>query len=511
MKNKYKGEILNRYSFVSQIREGPKSLRIAAEIITELNGNINRIHYDQHIDPNTAFFEVTCSEDEYEQIRKNLSDIAYLRTSIKSLPYLCFDVKLPHRSGALLEFLEQTGSERAMIGSIDFDDSGSIPDRVTVSMNLEDTERTEILLNKLKALYPIEILEYSETGDELDRTVFYVRFAHEIRQYLADDSDELLMEFIKDINHNVQELKKHGEDPDKVFENYLRCGEYLNSTSGSGFYADVQEIEIDRDVTLFCFQLPAGGSIFLFDTTDEIVMIDTGYGIYAEDARKMFAFYGLDIQNKLKYIITTHADADHCGAGGAYNVPAYMHPATLKIIECGNRAWGSKSENRVLERIYTTMIALFSRWNPPESKNIVLYPEGSEKKRSVFDIISVIEIGGIRFEVLAGRGGHQYGQLIIYSDEKGIIFTADTLMNFSSLSEERKRYNSIADFLITSVNVDSDLAKIERKAISEIADDYYKRTEERCIICGGHGAVSYPDENGRLKTYDKTEHYTHSV
>ncbi|MBP2133339.1 glyoxylase-like metal-dependent hydrolase (beta-lactamase superfamily II)/uncharacterized protein with ACT and thioredoxin-like domain [Methanomicrobium sp. W14] len=500
---------MNRYSFVAYIPNRPGALNLASGIITELNGNINRIHYDRQIDSQTAFFEVTCSEEAYEKIKERLSSIGFLRNSLKSLPFLKFSVNLPNRAGALAEFLDIASDAGAYIGSIDFDDTGSFPETVFVSMNLEEKHRADELLDSLKNHYKIDIIEYDTTGTSLDKTVFYVMFAKKLRRYIGNDDDDFLINFLKDINHTVQELTKRGDNPDEVFENYILCGDFLNKTTGAGFYADVQEIEITPDMTLFCFQLPGGGSIFVFDYPGETVMIDTGYGIYSDDARKMFSYYGLDIDKKLKFMIVTHGDADHCGAGGAYNVPAYMHPTTLEIIKCGNRAWGSRNENSILEKVYTKMIALFSRWNPPSEENTRLLPENSQENETGFPVLAKIPIGGLEFEVLLSRGGHQAGQLIIFCPKAGLLFTADTLMNFSSFSDDRRRYNSIADFLVTSVNVDSELAREERKKVLVMALGYEERTGKKCLICGGHGTVSVLDEDKKLKTYGNVEHYVH--
>lgn len=62
---------------------------------------------------------------------------------------------------------------------------------------------------------------------------------------------------------------------------------------------------------------------------------------------------------------------------------------------------------------------------------------------------------------------------------------------------------------VTSVNVDSDLAKKERKALLEIAletDTTLLAKGKRCLICGGHGAVSVFEE-GKLVTFGAVERY----
>ena len=111
----------------------------------------------------------------------------------------------------------------------------------------------------------------------------------------------------------------------------------MNRTNGHGFYADVQRFSVTDTVTLHCFQPPCGGSLFVLSTPDEMVMIDTGYGIYHDSVMAMLAQYGLGEEKKLSRIIVTHADADHCGAAGFFTVPVFMHEGTLDILKTNNR------------------------------------------------------------------------------------------------------------------------------------------------------------------------------
>ena len=322
--------------------------------------------------------------------------------------------------------------------------------------------------------------------------------------------DEKLTDFLDGIAKTVEILTEKGESKEEILKNYTDCGEFLLNTSGGGFYADVQIQKVNDEITLYCFQTPGGGSIYLFDTADGIVMVDTGYGIYAADAKRMFKDYGLDI-SRLKFIIVTHADADHCGAGGAYDVPAYMHPGTLEIIRCGNRAWGSIHESSTLEKVYTTMIAYFSHWNPSKEKNIRLFPEDSAERIGNFPHLATVPVGNIDVNILLSDGGHQFGQLILYSEDADLLFTADTLMNFTSFDSSRRNYNSIADFLVTSVNVDSELARKERKSAVALALEHEAKTGRKCLICGGHGTISKLNSEGKLETVGSVEHYTHKA
>jgi glyoxylase-like metal-dependent hydrolase (beta-lactamase superfamily II) len=469
----------------------PGSLHRAAEIIKQYDGNINRIQFDRRIDPGTVFYEVTATDDAYASITRDLAAIGYLQSSLKPLDFLKFTVDMPHTPGALHEFLNFTTFAGANIAFIDFDDKGLHPNRLTVSLNLEQSSVVEQLLDQLKSRYRLEILEYDTTGKHLDDTVFYVRYAQAVRKIIGDSEEEFLLSFLAETNHMAQELMDRGCDPHQAFNSVLATGQTMNATNGENFYAEVQQFAISDLVTLSCFQPPCGGSLFLLHTPDEMVMVDTGYGIYHDSVMTMLSRYGLGDMRKLSRILVTHADADHCGAAGFFAVPVYMHEGTLDIIRTNNRAYGSRSDHSSLDAFYTKMINLFSRFNIPD--DIRCFNERNGKKRGIFPILGRFRIGDVELEVLDGLGGHTHGQVFLYSADHGLLFGADSVINFGSLTKERADYSSLAAFLVTSVNVDSGSARTERKGLIELAEvtgATLTGSGRRCLICGGHGAVS---------------------
>jgi len=496
-----------KFSFIAHMPDTPGSLYKVAEIIKKYDGNINRIQFDRRIDPGTVFYEVTVSEESFKQITKDLKQIGYLQSSIKPQSFLKFSVYLPHRPGALYEFLSLTTSADANISFLDFDDKGRHPDRLTVSLNLEQGTVVDHLLNQLKSLYRMEIIEYDTTGKQLDDTVFYVRYAQAIRELIGEYEDKFLLSFLADTNRIAQELMNRDCDPKQVFESVLKTGQTLKATTGKNFYADVQKFRINDHTSLFCFQVPCGGNIFLLRSGDNLLMIDTGYGIYHHDVIAMFSRYGVGDLKKIPRIVVTHADADHCGAAGFFAVPVLMHQSTLEIIRTNNRAYGSRSDHSSLDEFYTKMINLFSRFNTPDEIECFFAPNGNT--RGIFPLIGRVSIGDIELEVLDGLSGHTAGQVFLYSRTSGLLFSADSVINFTSLSKERADYSSLAAFLVTSVNVDSDMAKKERKGLLELAQDTDNElisAGKHCLICGGHGAVSVLD-GGKLVICGDIERY----
>jgi hypothetical protein len=245
---------------------------------------------------------------------------------LKPISFLKYYVYLPHQPGGLDEFLIEITRSGANIGFIDFDDAGSHPNWLTVSLNIGQGGAVDTLMEQLKSRYRLEIIDYDESGTQLDDTVFYVKFAQNIRTIIGDAEDPFLLSFLADTNHIAQELMDRGNDPKKVFSSVLATGQALRSTTGIGFYSDIQQYRITKNVDLVCIQMPCGGNIFLFRTADELMMVDTGYRIYHHDVCRLFARYRFDGREHLSRIIITHADADHCGACGYYDIPVYMLP-----------------------------------------------------------------------------------------------------------------------------------------------------------------------------------------
>jgi glyoxylase-like metal-dependent hydrolase (beta-lactamase superfamily II)/ACT domain-containing protein len=487
--------------------DAPGSLHRAAEIIKKYDGNINRIQYDRRIDPATVFYEVTASDESFEKITRDLAKIGYLQTSLKPLNFLKFCCYLPHKPGALYDFLNFTTSAGANIAFIDFDDKGRHPDRLIVSLNIEQSSVVDQLLDHLKSRYRLEIIEYDTTGKHLDDTVFYVRYAQEIRKLIGESEEDFLLSFLADTNHIVQELMDRGNDPQKVFESILLTGQTLRATTGDTFSAEVQRFPLTETSNLLCFQLPCGGNIFLISTSDENVMIDTGYGIYHDDVMNMLSRYGFLDEQQISRIFITHADADHCGAAGFFKSPVSMHKDTLEIIKKNNRAYGSLSEYSVLEEFYTKMINLFSGFNSPE--HVQCFTDPPVAMRGIFPVLGIVTIGDLELEILEGLGGHTCGQVYLYSQKAGLLFAGDSVINFSSLTKERADYSSLAAFLVTSVNVDSGLARKERQALLDLAletDACLGAAGRRCLVCGGHGAVSVPEGAG-LTAHGTIERY----
>jgi glyoxylase-like metal-dependent hydrolase (beta-lactamase superfamily II)/uncharacterized protein with ACT and thioredoxin-like domain len=498
---------MGKYSFVTRMPDRPGSMEKAADIVKRHSGNIERIHYDRRIDSTTVFFEVTCKEDQYCRISEELKSINYLPTSLGNLSFIKFNVYLENLAGTLHKLLSYTTSAKANIAYMDFDDQRDSPNKLTMSLIVAESAAVENLLDQLVSHYRLEIVEYDTTGQHLDETVFYIKFAQHLRELIGIQDDKFLMQLLANINHIVQELTNLNIEPKGAFDSILKTGRTLNQTSEKGFYADLQWGKL-TDGELLCLQMPCGGNIYILSSGDEKALIDVGYGIYHEDLQRSLHTLGIRKKDITK-ILLTHADSDHSGAGGYFHIKAHMHPETKKLLQQTTRAYGSKIEGSILEAVYTQLINIFSSYNPP--KQTETFQTIPKRKQGIFDVIDEVSVGKLKLQVLNGLGGHINGQVYFLCENEGLLFTADSLINFASLTPERERYNTLAKLLMTTVNVDPETAKKERTALLDIAkivDAELKKQGKQCLICSGHGAISTLKGNDSLAIHGEVTHLT---
>ena len=487
------------------------SLHDAVRIIAEAGITITRCHFNRSIDPKTAFFSVSGTAEGCLRATDMLTRGGYLQTEIRYPTSIRFTVIVPDIPGTLHEILTILDTYKAEISSLSFDNRGQNPDRLWVAIRVRDPCLTERMITDLGGRYTVEIDGYDSGDDETDGSLFYIRYAERVKQILGENSDPYLLNLLNQFSHIAQQLTEYGEEYEETLEQILQNGKRISETCGKGFYADVQKILVKEGIWLYCFQLPCGGSIYVIDTNQGRIMVDTGYGIYHEDVMRMFNHYSLTGAPGFSRIILTHGDTDHCGAAGYFDSPIWTHEGTWKIIETNNRAYGACCEDVIYEQVYTVMINLFARMHPLLS--VHLFPPSSGETIENFPVLDRFVDAGIAGTIIEGYGGHQHGMVYLLCEEEGLLFTSDTILNLKHLTPERSEYNGFAVYLVRSVNVNPDLVKKERKNLMSLAlrlDSDLKRKGRQLIVCCGHGPVSVLDGTDLVPT-GFIEQYRHTA
>lgn len=193
-------------------------------------------------------------------------------------------------------------------------------------------------------------------------------------------------------------------------------------------------------------------------------------------------FWGLDINKqgvKINSFVVTYPDDvpvvtgdDPCRPekGPGFGLPDYREQTALHLG-------------------YSKISQIISGYMCPDVNKLQILDSNTPKEHNSLIPIGSLTIGDLNFIIFEGSGGHLYGEMIYVCREAGILFTGDILVNISGFSKERAEFNSLAPYLMKSVNVDSEKAREMRTQVMALIEEISKENMKPCIVCGGHGPV----------------------
>lgn len=492
-----------RKTFVTNMPDKAGAFLLASNIIARFHGNIVRASFNKAVDLHTLFIDVQASEQALGEITKELENVGYLNNRISAVRVIVVNIRIPDVPGAVLPVLEILNRYDINISYINAGTDGTEYQDFKMGLLIENPKLIKSLLDEISQLYQIEIIDYDDVETSLDNTIFYIRLANEMRK-LMGLSTEKTIEFLSESNRVLQRLQDTGENPAKVFDYIRRFAQYISGYRGAGFRVDVTRNDIGG-VSIFSIQPPCGSNTYVLIDEKEMTLIDTGYALYYEEMTGVFDRLFPGWREKRKTVYITHADVDHCGLlsrlDGAVIRLSAKSADGLRRQRAGEPDYREQNE---LNFGYSKLSRIISGYMPPEDTNFELLD--SEPPHTHEDLIRIgfTRIAGLDFEVLEGSGGHLFGETVYLCRKEGIVFTGDNLVNIRGFSPERAQFNSLAPYLMRSVNVDPDKALRMRKQIMALIEQVQRENAKPCIICGGHGPVCAL-ENGTLAAYPGTQ------
>lgn len=477
-------------SYVTNLPDKTGTFLVASKIIAKHRGNIVRVSYNKAVDLHTLFIDVEATDENHSEIENELESIGYLNNKISETRVIVVVIKIPDVPGAVLPVLKILDRYDINISYLNSSSNDTEFQDFKMGLLIENPKIIKMLLDDISELYQIDITDYDDSEGNLDNTIFYIRLANEMQKLLGL-SAEKTMEFIAESNRILQALQEKGENPGKVFDYIRRFAYFINRHRGSNFKTDIERVKISNTVTLYSIQPRCGSNTYVLDTTDEYAVIDTGYAIYADEMLDIFNNLFPDWNERNKKIYITHADVDHCGLlSKLEGVKIHLNQKSADCLNRQHIGIPDYRENNDLNRGYSKLSKIISGYTPPSPDRFVIIDNNTPEEHSDLLHIGDFSIANLQFEVLEGSGGHLYGEEIFVCRKSGIAFTGDNLVNISGFSKERSEFNSLAPYLMRSVNVDSSKATEMRNQIVRLIEDIGNTNRKPCIICGGHGPIS---------------------
>ncbi|SHI23264.1 Glyoxylase, beta-lactamase superfamily II [Sporobacter termitidis DSM 10068] len=481
---------MTRKSFVTKMPDKAGAFLRASRIIAGHGGNIVRVSYNKAVDLHMLFIDVEASPENLREIEHDLLVIGYLVDKLTDVRVLEVVVRIPDTAGAVLPVLEILNRYAINISYLNSSASGVPYQSFKLGLLIENPKIVKTLLDEIGQVYPIDIIDCDASEEELDNTVFYIRLANEMQGLLGLD-DTKARQFLSESNRILQALQSSGEKAGKVFDHIRRFAAIVSSYRGAHFHADVQKLALGGTLTLYSIQPYCGSNTYVFVTPSELVLIDSGYTIYAREMLDILNRLIDDFERRPKRVYITHADVDHCGMLSKFkNAEIVMNQKSYDSIVRQRAGLPDYRESTALHMGYSKISRIISGYIPPDPEKIRVMDTGTPADHRDLLPIETIRIGDKEFVVYEGSGGHLYGELIYASADAGIVFTGDLLVNYKGFSWERSEFNSLAPYLMKSVNVDSGRAREMRARLLELIDSISAQRTQPCVVCGGHGPLS---------------------
>jgi glyoxylase-like metal-dependent hydrolase (beta-lactamase superfamily II)/ACT domain-containing protein len=489
----------------------PGSLAWLAGLFGEAGANIIHFHHNRSEHPNRVLLEAWVPTPEMgRRLREELGRGGALDdgrwpatpplvvTDADSI--LRLEVGLEHVPGSLARLAALLRDHQANVIFFSYHEDVS-PQSVQISLFTGRAGEIDRLLRDLNQRgYHYTIRYRGASQREVDDVIglnLVERFYFQIRRLLGSDDAESLRRMVESSRSMSEALVRFSQEAGRhleageVYTRVLAFASGSQAHTGPRFsYRRLPSLTFD-DLSFHAFRLPSGGNVFVLEAPDELVMVDSPFGVYHRDVTAMLEACGLP-PAKLRRLYVTHTDADHAGMAGSledeFGTRVFLHHRAGEVLQRENRAWGGATTLLDLNHHFTVLVNGFTRFRAPARWEPLGQPETAPG--GPLPVIDRFQVGGRTFHVLESNGGHTTGGVFYLGIDTGLLFTGDYLLWLPSLNQEERDFLSLPRFMMTSTNADSGLFREETQALTTLAlalDRRLAGTGGEVRIVPGHG------------------------
>ena len=451
----------------------------ASECFANLGINITRVSYNKAVDSHTLFIDAEGDEDKLVQADEMLTQIGYLHASNNEKGVVLLEFMLVDKPGSVTEVLRLIDQYRLNISYISSQENGSGYQAFKMGLFVENDEKFKEFLGEAGKLCVIRIIDYDQSENVYDNSIFYQSFVSELVNCLKLE-ESLCDNLLVNTNLVMQILDEKGLSPYKTFESISRFAHLLAACRGDDFKPRITSHRITDDTEIILIEPACGSNTTIIKSAGEILFIDSGYALYREEMVKIFKDLLPEYDSLNKRIYVTHADVDHCGL-----LPLFDEIiASENTKECLSLEYNQKDgyrEQNPLHKPYVNICKVLTKYravNPDKIK--ALWKKESVSNEPLTHVGS-LTVGELQFYVYEGLGGHLKGETVLIDYVHKIVFSGDIYINVHELTKEQAKYNQYAPVLMTSVDTDPELCAIERRYIMQLLD------EGNWSVYGAHG------------------------
>ena len=470
-----------RKTYITTMPDKSGAFLEASRIIAAAGANITRVSYNKAVDTHTLFIDVSGTQAQLEAISGDLRRIGYIQNAGSGGRVLLVEFVLRDVPGAVQPVLELIHQYNFNISYISSHENDTPYQNFRMGLFLEHPEDIRDFLERASDLCEIRIIDYDESERVLDNTVFYMRFANRVAQKLnlpRRKANELTAQS----NRIMQMLDERSEPPYKTFDYIGKFADMLAHYKGAAFAPRLSRLPLRSGGTLWCIEPPCGSNTYVFERGERLLFVDSGFACYAPEMVALLRrlFPGFD--ERPRQMVITHPDMDHCGLMNLFD-EIYVSPVARQHFEWENAGEPNYRERNPAHAPYCVISRILSRYLPPEMTHLRVVEGEPDDPDDPLCPLGSFEFSGLRFALYRGNGGHADGEVAIVCASEELIFTGDIMVNISGFTREQAAFNRLAPYLMTSVNMDSRRASIEREALCQ------RFPANQYVYCCAHGAI----------------------
>ena len=457
----------------------------ASKCLSDLEINITRVSYNKAVDSHLLFIDVEGKKESLEEATYKLTSMGYIQEP-DSRDVVLLEFKLTDVPGAVTPVLELISEFCFNITYISSQQNGLDYQLFKMGLIVDDDEVIETFIEKASELCDIRIISPDYASKIYDNSFFYENFASHISSTI-DISDEAKNELILNTNLVMQMLNESGVLPFRTFDSISRFTEIIAESKGENFSPRITTYSICENTEITLIEPPCGSNVAIIKSEGKYLFVDTGYACYESEMLSIIKDLIPEFDDIKKEVFITHADVDHCGLLGLFDV-IYASARSAESLRFEYENEGNFREKNPLHKPYIKICNILTDYKPITPQKIHVVGENKTITRPL-EHTGFFDFGNLHFTLFEGKGGHLPGESVLIDFEHKIAFTGDIFINMKDMISKQAEYNRYAPILMTSVDFNPQLCKEQRISLFEKLDSGTWQ------IFGGHGGRKIYEED----------------
>lgn len=453
----------------------------ADECISRLGLNITRVSYNKAVDVHMLFLEVEGSEEQLRMADQELTAMGYLNSHISFGNVILMEFRLQDKPGALLPVLQLIHQYSFNISYISSQENGTEYQYFKMGLFVEDDRKVSDFMHRAALLCPIRIIDYNRSEKILDNTVFYLSFAHDISEKMRLNPQEKGQLMIQS-NRIMQTLDERNSPAYKTFDYIGKFADLLRQYGGENYQPRLTWHTLPGEIPMLLVEPPCGSNTCVFLLADRLLFIDSGFACYQKELWQVLRREIPGFDEKTKEMMLTHGDVDHAGCVDQFD-QVYVNRICYDHFHHERVGSAALREENPLHAPYVQISKILSRYHPPVRDHLCIIGGDSQPGNALIERIGSLSLPGLDFEIYEGQGGHVAGEMIFLERKMHLVFTGDIFVNIKGFTREQAAFNSLAPYLMTSVDTQPAMAKEERESLWQLL------SPGEWKVIGGHGGV----------------------